>query len=124
MRRRDFIIGLGTAAGLLLWPLAANAQRAKRRVGVLTLGNADAESFGAQLREGLRKSGFVEEQNIQYEFRPAGGNVGLLPRLAAELVALKVDVIVALFTPCALARNRRPGKFQSSACRATRSGWA
>ena len=54
----------------------------------------------------MRKSGFVEGQTVQYEFRPAGGDIALLPKLAAELVALKVDVIVALYTPCALAVQR------------------
>ena len=107
MRRRDFITLLGGAAPALAWPLAASAQQPKmQRVGVLILGNADAESFGAELREGLRKSGFVEGQTVQYEFRPAGGDIALLPKLAAELVALKVDVIVALYTPCALAVQR------------------
>jgi ABC-type uncharacterized transport system substrate-binding protein len=52
------------------------------------------------------KSGYVEGQNIQYELRSADNNIALLPKLAAELVALKVDVIVALFTPCALAAKQ------------------
>jgi ABC-type uncharacterized transport system substrate-binding protein len=104
MRRRQLITLLGAAAA---WPLAAHAQQPKmQRVGVLILGNADAESFEAELREGLRKSGFVEGQTLQYEFRPAGGNIALLAKLAAELVALKADVIVALYTPCALAVQR------------------
>jgi ABC-type uncharacterized transport system substrate-binding protein len=105
MKRRTFITLLGGAAAA--WPVAARAQQSRVwRVGALILGNADAQSFGSELREGLRKSGFVEGQNIQYEFRPAGGNIALLPVLAAELVALKVDVIVALYTPCALAAQR------------------
>lgn len=54
----------------------------------------------------IRKSGFVEGQTIQYDFRSADGNIALLPMLAAELVALKVDVIVALYTPCALAAKQ------------------
>ena len=74
-----------------------------RRVGALILGNADAQSFGAELREGLRKSGYIEGQNVEYAFRSANNNIALLPRLAAELVTLKVDVLVALFTPCAVA---------------------
>jgi len=101
MRRREFIITL--LGGAAAWPLAAHAQQEGRRVGALILGNADALSFGAALREGLRKSGYVEGQNIQYEFRSADGNIALLSKLAAELVALKVDVIVALYTPCSLA---------------------
>jgi len=101
MRRREFILTLGT--GLAAWPLAALAQQKVWRVGVLILGNADAQSFAAELREGLRKSGYVEGQNIEYLFRSSDGNTAVLPKLAAELVALKVDVLVALYTPCALA---------------------
>jgi ABC-type uncharacterized transport system substrate-binding protein len=101
MRRREFITLLGAAA----WPLVARAQQAERmrRIGALILGNADAQSFSAELREGLRKSGYVEGQNVEYAFRSADNNIALLPKLAAELVTLKVDVLVALFTPCVLA---------------------
>jgi hypothetical protein len=88
------------------WPFAARAQPTSRRVGALILGNADAQSFKADLREGLRKRGYVEGQNIQYEFRSADGNIALLSKLAAELVALKVDIIVALYTPCSLAAKQ------------------
>ena len=105
LKRRQFITLLGGAA--VAWPFAAHAQQPKmRRVGALILGNADALSFGTELREGLRKSGYVEGQNIEYVFRSADNNIALLPKLAAELVALKVDVIVALFTPCSLAAQQ------------------
>jgi len=102
MKRREFITLLGGAAA---WPFAARAQQGERmrRVGALILGNADAQSFAAELREGLRKSGYVEGQNVEYAFRSADNNIARLPKLAAELVTLKVDVLVALFTPCVLA---------------------
>jgi putative ABC transport system substrate-binding protein len=104
MRRREFISLLGSAAA---WPLAASAQQTKVwRVGVLILGNADAQSFGTELREGLRKSGYIEGQNIEYLFRSADNNITVLSKLAAELVVLKVDVVVALYTPCALAAQK------------------
>ena len=104
MRRREFIAALGGAA---VWPLMARAQQPTlRRVGALILGNADAQSFSKELREGLRKNGYVEGQNIEYVLRSADNNAALLPKLAAELVALKVDVIIALFTPCSLAAQR------------------
>jgi putative tryptophan/tyrosine transport system substrate-binding protein len=104
MRRRDFLtLFSGTAA----WPLAARALQTKvHRIGALLLGNADAESFRMELREGLRKSGYIEGQNLLFDFRSAEGKLDLLPKLAAELVALKVDVIVALYTPCALAAQQ------------------
>ena len=104
MKRRQFITLLGSAAA---WPLAARAQQAKvRRIGALTLGIADAESFRTELREELRKSGYVEGRNILFEFRSAEEKIDRLPALAAELVADKVDVIVALYTPCGLAAQR------------------
>jgi putative tryptophan/tyrosine transport system substrate-binding protein len=77
-----------------------------RQVGALLLGNADAESFRTELRDGLRKLGYVEGQNINFDFRSAEGNINLLPKLAAELVALRVDVIVAVYTPCALSAQQ------------------
>jgi len=103
--RRQFMFALGgVAAG---WPLTAHAQQSKvRLIGVLLLGNADAESFRTELRDGLRKLGYVEGQNINFEFRSADGKFDLLPKLGAELVALRVDVIVALYTPCALAAQQ------------------
>jgi putative ABC transport system substrate-binding protein len=105
MRRRAFIALLGGAT--VTWPFAARAQPSKvRRIGCLLLGNADAESFAMELRNGLRKLDYVEGQNINYDFRSAEGNIELLPTLAAELVALRLDVIVALYTPCALAAQQ------------------
>jgi putative ABC transport system substrate-binding protein len=76
------------------------------RIGLLLQDNAEVESLRTELREGLRKSGYVEGQNIHFEVRSADGKLDLLPGLAAELVATKVDVIVAVFTPSALAARR------------------
>jgi putative ABC transport system substrate-binding protein len=104
-RRREFITLLGGAAAA--WPLAARAQQTKvYRIGALVVGNADVDSLRTELREALRKSGYVEGQNLLFEFRSAEEQLDRLPRLAAELVALKVDVIVAIYTPCALAAQR------------------
>ena len=105
MKRREFITLLGGAAAA--WPLAARAQQSKvARIGALYIGTADAESFKKELREGLRELGYVEGQNIAFEFRSAEGKLDRLPELAAELVRLKVDVIVALYVPCALAAKQ------------------
>jgi ABC-type uncharacterized transport system, periplasmic component len=105
MRRREFIKLLsGTAVA---WPLAARGQQSRiARIGALYIGLADAESFKKELREGLRELGYVEGQNVAFEFRSAEGRLDRLPELAAELVRLKVDVIVALYVPCALAAKQ------------------
>ena len=69
-------------------------------------GTADAETFKAELHNGLRELGYVEGRNIAFEFRSAEGKLDRLPALAAELVEIKVDVIVALYVPCAIAAKQ------------------
>src|SRR6266446_5220703 len=105
MRRRDFLSAIGSTAAV--WPLAARGQQSRiARIGALYIGLADAESFKNELRGGLRELGYVEGQNIAFEFRSAEGKLDRLPELASELVRLKVDVIVALYVPCALAAKQ------------------
>jgi putative tryptophan/tyrosine transport system substrate-binding protein len=102
VKRREFITLIGGAA--TAWPLAARSQQTKLpRVGVLYIGIADAESFKKEVREGLHELGYVEGQNVAFEFRSAEGQLDRLPALAAELVRLKVDVIVTLYVPPSLA---------------------
>ena len=97
MNRRSFIGALASA--LLATPLAADAQQAGKvyRIGILT--NKASDPAEARLwqafRSGLRERGWIEGQNILIEFRAAEGNTGRLPELAADLVRLKVDLIVA-----------------------------
>jgi putative tryptophan/tyrosine transport system substrate-binding protein len=105
MRRRELFMLLGGAA--VGWPIAVLAQPSKvARIGVLYIGLADAESFKKELRDGLRELGYVEGQNIAFEFRSAEGKLDRLPELASELVRLKVDLIVALYVPSALAAKQ------------------
>src|SRR3954467_8871799 len=105
MKRRNFLGALGGAAAA--WPLAARAQQSPaKRIGALVIGNADAPSFLQELNEGLRERGRIEGRDYAIELRSAEGQLGRLPALAADLVRLKVDVIVALFTPCALAAQQ------------------
>ena len=105
MRRRDFILLAGSAAAA--WPIAGWAQQSKvRRIGALFVGNADIEMFRTELRDELQKSGYVEGQNVVFEFRSAQENLSFLPGLAAELVARQVDLILAVYTPCALAAQK------------------
>jgi len=104
MRRRDFI---GLAGYLSVFALEARAQQGRvYRIGALVIGNADVESFKAELREGLREAGLVEGKNIQIEIRSAEGKTERLTSLAEELVKLPVDVIVAVYVPAALAAQK------------------
>jgi putative tryptophan/tyrosine transport system substrate-binding protein len=96
MRRREFITLLGGAAAA--WPLAARAQQAGsiRKIGVLWPGASPPASPRMEsFREALGRLGYVEGQNLAIELRYAEGGLQQLPDLAAELVRLKVDVIIA-----------------------------
>jgi len=94
MERRRFIEVI--AGGLLAAPLAAKAQEAGKvaRIGVLNSGSPPAP-FVESFKQGLRELGYVEGRNISIEYRWAEGRDERLPGLAADLVRLKVDVIVA-----------------------------
>jgi putative ABC transport system substrate-binding protein len=106
VKRREFITLLGGAAA---WPIVARGQERKfARIGALVLTSADAQSLAKALREGLREFGYAEGQNLAFEVRSADGNTDRLPELASELARLPVDVIVATFTPCALAAKQAP----------------
>jgi putative ABC transport system substrate-binding protein len=103
--RRTFLVGTG--AVLLAAPLAAGAQQAKvPRVGLLGLGSAESSPLIEVLRQSLRERGWVEGQNIAFEDRSTVDRYSRLPDVAAELVRLKVDVIVAWGTTTALAARK------------------
>jgi putative ABC transport system substrate-binding protein len=104
MRRREFIAGLGGMAAA--WPLAAGAQQRSPVVGVLSMGTPEASRlsyFSAAFRQASKETGFVEGQNVTFEFRNASGHYDRLPALAAGLVEQRVDVIVAGGPPGAIA---------------------
>ena len=104
MKRRAFISGI--VGGLLAVPLVAEAQEAAKvaRIGWLT---PDREVVRYQaFLQGLRDLGYVEGHNVVIEYRSAEGRLERLPALAAELVSLKVDVIVARATVAALAAKQ------------------
>ena len=88
-------------AAAAVWPLAGRAQPPAKlpTVGALVIGSTDPEQLWREFRQGLRELGYVEGQNIRFEFRSAQGQANRLPELAAELVRLKVDVILTWFTP-------------------------
>jgi putative ABC transport system substrate-binding protein len=103
LRRREFIAGLGGAAG---WPLAAWAQQSKMpAVGFLVTASPNAVWVQDRLRaflQGLKEAGYVEGHNVAIEYRWAEDQ-DRLPAMAAELVERKVTVIAAAGTPAALA---------------------
>src|SRR5262249_28238663 len=78
----------------------------RARAAAAAAAHRRAEEFGRELRRGLGDLGYIEGQNIRFEFRSAEGQINRLPELAAELVRLKVDVIVTWFTPTAVAAKQ------------------
>ena len=105
-RRRQLITLLGGAAA---WPLAARAQQAGKRymVGILSAGGSSVQaSLNAAFSEGLREWGWVEGKNVVFENRNAENQLERLPELAADLIRLKVDVIVAAGTLAPLAAKQ------------------
>ncbi len=104
MERRAFLAGMGAA--LLTTPLAADAQQTGKVARIGYLGPTSPSSSSSLLdafRQGLRELGWVEGQNIVIDYRFAEGRYDRLPDLAAELVRLKVDLIVASPTPAVVA---------------------
>jgi putative ABC transport system substrate-binding protein len=102
--RRRFLAGTG--AVLLATPLAVEGQPAAKvaRIGYVGLNSGANPHLQESFRQGLRGLGYVEGRNVVIEYRDAEGKPERLPALAAELVALKVDVIVTGGgTPTALA---------------------
>jgi putative ABC transport system substrate-binding protein len=100
MRRRDFIVL--ASGGVAAWPLAAVAQDSGKtwRMGFIAQGY---ERFYDAMFEGLRELGYAEGRNLVVERRYAEGHADRFPEFAAEMVRLKVDVIIVTTTPAALA---------------------
>jgi len=99
--RRQFVQGVGTAglgllAGCGRLPWQAQPAASTHRLGFLAPGGpGSTESNPGAFREGLEALGYVEGQNLVVEWRFAEGKFDRLPALAADLVTLRVDVIVA-----------------------------
>jgi ABC-type uncharacterized transport system substrate-binding protein len=107
MKRRDFITLLGGAAAA--WPLAARAQQSTKvpTIGFLgaTTPSADGQRFAAFVQR-LRELGWIEGRNVAIEVRWAQGRSDRIAEIAAELVRLKVGVILTHTTPPALAAKQ------------------
>jgi putative ABC transport system substrate-binding protein len=105
--RRAFVASV--TGGLLSAPLAAGAQPARKvhRIGFLGNSTAALEANLVQpFRDGLRELGYVEGRDVAIEYRWAEGQYERFPALVAELIALKVEVLVTAGTPAALAVKR------------------
>jgi putative ABC transport system substrate-binding protein len=96
MKRREFITLLGVAVAS--WPLPARAQKpAIPVIGFLGSGTQKSDAFRvAAVRQGLTEAGFVEGQNVAFEYRWAEDQYGRLSALASELVRREVTLIVAI----------------------------
>jgi putative ABC transport system substrate-binding protein len=95
MKRRDFISLLG---GVAAWPLSARAQQGERMpvIGFLNAASAGAvENFVASFQKGLSETGYFEGRNVAIEYRFAEGQYDRLPALASELVARRVNIVIA-----------------------------
>jgi putative tryptophan/tyrosine transport system substrate-binding protein len=108
MRKIAFIsLTLGTLLFALCLP--ANSQQPKKvpRIGILAAQSPSSSSYRVEaFRKGLIELGYTEGKNIALEYRYADGRLERLPDLAAELVRLKVDIILALGTPAARAAKQ------------------
>jgi putative ABC transport system substrate-binding protein len=105
--RRQFISALGGA--MVAWPLSARAQQRMQRIGVLSNLAADDPVGRARLAvfaQGLQKAGWADGRNVEIDTRWAAGQTGQFPQCAAELVALKPDVILATTTPAVIALQK------------------
>ena len=99
MKRRTFIAGLGSAAA---WPMMARAQQSTTPViGWLSPQSADEDykQSAVLFLQGLKETGYVEGQNVAFEYRYAENQFEQLPALAADLVRRRVAVIVTVGRP-------------------------
>ena len=104
MNRHAFVTGLGA---VLAGALAGEAQQPKMStIGVLVVGAPGSENFWRLFQQAMRELGYIDGRTVRFEFRSDLGQVNRLPSLADDLVRLKVDLIVAWFTPAALAAKQ------------------
>ena len=109
MRRRDLIALLGA---MTQWPFAARAQKGDqvRQIGILAA--APFKPFDS-FRQRLRELGWSEGQNVGFAYRWAEGDDTRYPALAAELIALKIDVIVTWGRRQRSRPRKRPARYPS-----------
>jgi ABC-type uncharacterized transport system substrate-binding protein len=108
MRRRDFLVVLGSAA--VAWPLAVRAQQPERmrKIGVLmgTPNDVRGQARASAFRNGLQQLGWIEGQNAHLEVRWTRGQSSLIRKYAAELVSIRPDIIMCGSTPNLIALRK------------------
>ena len=108
MRRREFMVGLGSAAA---WPLAVRAQQGDRvrRIGVLQPGDENDPAAKTQVSaftQALAGLSWTEGRNVRIDLRWTGDDINRVRALAQELVGLQPDIILATSTPTTIALQR------------------
>src|SRR2546423_15512986 len=109
MNRRDTVVAL-LACGVI--PIDAWAQPLKKVVRIGWLSPSSPSGFAPQLaafRQGLRERGYIEGENIVIEYRFGGEGTDLVGDLAAELVRLRVDILIPVSWPAATAAKDATG---------------
>lgn len=109
--RRKIVITLGASAAALALPPSSLAQAPGKiwRIGFIGLRRievSESDPYSGLFRRGMREHGYVEGKNLVIEWRGANGRIENLPRLAEELIALKVDLIVAVGTTAIAAAQK------------------
>ena len=109
MKRRAFIVGLGSAAA---WPVAARAQQAGdrvRRIGVLmptAESDPEAKARLSRFTQGLAELGWTDSRNMRIDVRWTAGNLDLMRMFAKELVDLRPEIVFSATTPATSALQR------------------
>jgi len=109
MSKKVIRLALGVMLLALTFPAEAQRPPKAARIGVLSIGTLRASPDSDAFRQGLRELGYIEGQNIAIEWRSAESKLDKLPALAADLVQLKVDIIVAMGGPSVHAAKKATG---------------
>jgi ABC-type uncharacterized transport system substrate-binding protein len=105
MNRKIFCVAFVAMLFALSFPAEAQQTKKVARIGILIGSSSTATDA---FRQGLTDLGYVEGKNIAIEYRSAKGQLDCIPELAAELVRLKVDVIVVSSNPVIIALKKAP----------------
>lgn len=109
MHRREFLALIGGVAVAWSGPTRAQSPSKVYRVGLMSSAAmvTDASPFGAPFIRGLAQHGYVLGRNVEFERRAAEGHVARLPRLLDELATSRIDVLITLGYPAALAAKQK-----------------